>query len=177
LSLAYSHPRVRLKARPIVSLLVIGFGQGVLAFLAGWAAGRGELNSAWSRDGVIGAATAALVVVGLYPLTQLFQVEEDRARGDRTVAVAWGHGASFCLALACLLLGGLGLALIVLWRFGMLDAAVVGLGLGLELLAVVLWARHFDPLQVKANYRRVMRLNATSAAALSMYFVFRLLSP
>src|SRR5919204_3694846 len=42
LSLAYSHPRVRLKARPLGSLVVVGVGQGVLAFLVAWAASRGE---------------------------------------------------------------------------------------------------------------------------------------
>src|SRR5207253_2148362 len=38
LSIAYSHPRVRLKAHTLTSLMVVGFGQGALAFLAAWAA-------------------------------------------------------------------------------------------------------------------------------------------
>jgi 1,4-dihydroxy-2-naphthoate octaprenyltransferase len=177
LSLAYSHPRVRLKASPIGSLVVVGFGQGVLAFLGAWAANRGELASAWSREGVLGATAATLVVVGLYPLTQLFQVEEDRARGDRTLVVAWGPRAGFALAVGCLLLGGLVLALVVLLRFGGLDASLIGLGLGLELLAIVVWARRYDAGRVMANYRRVMRLNATCAAALTLYLGFRLLNP
>jgi 1,4-dihydroxy-2-naphthoate octaprenyltransferase len=177
LSLAYSHPRVRLKARPIVSLLVIAVGQGGLAFLAAWAANRGELASAWSRDGVLGALAASLVVVGLYPLTQLFQVDEDRARGDRTLAVAWGARPSFLLAQGCLFVGGLSLVLVVLLRFGALDAALIGLGLGLELLAIGVWARRFDPRAVMINYARVMRLNASCAAALSAYLVYRLLTP
>jgi 1,4-dihydroxy-2-naphthoate octaprenyltransferase len=177
LSLAYSHPRVRLKARPITSLVVVGLGQGVLAFLAAWAANRRELASAWSAEGVLGAAAAALVVVGLYPLTQLFQVDEDRARGDRTLAVAWGAGASFGVALAGLVAGGLGLLLLVGLRFGALDATLVGLGLLAQLALIGAWARVYDPRQVLANYRHVMRLNTAFATALSAYFTFRLVSP
>jgi 1,4-dihydroxy-2-naphthoate octaprenyltransferase len=177
LSVAYSHPRLRLKARPIGSLVVVGLGQGVLAFLGAWAANRGELASAWSTDGLVGALAAALVVVGLYPLTQLFQIEEDRARGDRTLAVAWGPRLSFAVSLAGLLLGGLALSLLLLSRFGVLDGLLISLGLSLEVAAVLAWARTFDPRQIMRNYRHVMRLNATCAGALSAYFVLRLLKP
>jgi 4-hydroxybenzoate polyprenyltransferase len=177
LSLAYSHPRVRLKARPVLSVVVVGFGQGILAFLGAWVANRGELASVLSRDGILGVSAATLVVVGLYPLTQLFQVEEDRGRGDRTIAVAWGPHASFRLSLACLLAGGLLLALVVLLRFGAADALVVGLGLMVQLLAILWWARRYDPAPVMANYRRVMRLNASCSAGLALYLCFRLVNP
>jgi 4-hydroxybenzoate polyprenyltransferase len=177
LSLAYSHPRIRLKARPVASVVVVGSGQGVLAFLGAWVANRDELASVLSREGILGAAAATFVVVGLYPLTQLFQVEEDRARGDRTIAVAWGPVASFRLSLACLLAGGLLLALVVLLRFGVPDALLVGVGLTLQVVAILLWARRYDPRLVMANYRRVMRLNASCAAGLTLYLCFRLLNP
>jgi 1,4-dihydroxy-2-naphthoate octaprenyltransferase len=174
LSVAYSHPSVRWKARPIASLLVIAFGQGVLAFLGAWAANRGELASAMSWVGLLGAAAASLVVLGLYPLTQLFQVEEDRSRGDHTLAVAWGPAASFRVSLSSLVLGGTLLVLALLLRFGPLDAVLVGLGMCAELLAVLAWARQFDARLVMPNYRRVMRLNIASASALSLYLLFRL---
>ena len=177
LSLAYSHPRVRLKARPVASLVVVGLGQGALAFLGAWAANRGELGSVASPEGVLGAAAATLVVIGLYPLTQLFQLDEDRARGDWTLAVALGPDVAFAVALVCLLLGGLTLARVLLGRFGLLDALLVGTGLSVQLAAVVMWARRFDASQVMLNYRRVMRLNSTCAAMLGAYFVFRLVNP
>jgi len=87
LSFAYSHPRIRWKAHTWISLLVVGLGQGALAFVAAWAATRAEIVSAWSVDGVLGAIAALLLILALYPLTQLYQIDEDAARGDRTVAV------------------------------------------------------------------------------------------
>jgi 4-hydroxybenzoate polyprenyltransferase len=174
LSLAYSHPRVRLKAHTWGSLLTVGFGQGVLAFLGAWAAVRGDLASALSVDGALGALAATLLILAIYPLTQLYQVDEDRARGDRTVAVAWGPRGCFVFAETCVIVGGT-VMLAALWRrFGLLDVLLVGLGLGVQFLALVWWAGRYDARQTLANYRRVMRLNTLSAGGLSLYLLGRL---
>jgi 1,4-dihydroxy-2-naphthoate octaprenyltransferase len=174
LSFAYSHPRVRLKARTVGSLAVVGFGQGALAFLAAWAATRGEIGSAWSLDGALGVVSSMLLILALYPLTQLYQIEEDAGRGDRTVPVAWGPGRAFGLALTCTALGGLLMLTLLARRFGALDTVLVGVGLVVQLASLAWWARRFDAAQVLANYRRVMRLNVLSAVALGGYLIARL---
>lgn len=174
LSLAYSHPRIRLKAHTLTSVLVVGFGQGALAFLAAWAATRGEMRSAWSADGALGTAAAVLLVLALFPLTQLYQLEEDAARGDRTLAVAWGARGCFAFALACTLLGGLAMLALLARRFGLLDVLLVGAGLACQAMAIVWLARRFDAQAVVATYRRVMRVNTFSASALGVYLLVRL---
>ena len=174
LSSAYSHPRVRLKAHTLSSLLVIGFGQGVLAFVAAWAASRGEVASAWSVDGALGAAAAMALILALYPLTQLYQIEEDAARGDRTVAVAWGPAGCFRFSLVFTLIGGAAMLVALLRRFGLVDAALVGVGLGAQFVAIVWLARGFDSRRIVETYRRVMGVNALSAGALGAYVLVRL---
>jgi 4-hydroxybenzoate polyprenyltransferase len=175
LSFAYSHPSIRLKGHPIGSLLTVGIGQGGLAFLGAWAATRGEIESASnSLVGSHGAVVAALLILALYPLTQLHQVDEDRARGDRTVAVAWGPRTCFVAALALLLLGGALMVFVVGHEFGNLDALLVAVGIGLQMVAVAWWATRYDASQIVANYRRVMRLNMLGAGALGGYLVARL---
>jgi 1,4-dihydroxy-2-naphthoate octaprenyltransferase len=174
LSVAYSHPRVRLKAHPLASLAVVGFGQGALAFVAAWAATRGEVASAWSVDGALGAAAAVLLILALYPLSQLYQIDEDAGRGDRTVVVAWGPGRSFVLALTCTVAGGVLMLIVLARRFGGVDALVVGIGLAAQVAVLAGWACRFDEAQVRANYRRVMRLNVVNALALGGYLLVRL---
>ena len=174
LSVAYSHPRVRLKARPFGSLLVVGFGQGALAFLAAWAATRGEIRDALSAEGALGIAAAVLLVLALYPLTQLYQMDEDAARGDRTLAVVWRPRRCFTFALGCTLVGGLAMLALVLRRFGSIDALVVGAGLAVQAIAVVWLARSFDALAILAAYRRVRTVNVLSAGALGGYLLLRL---
>jgi 1,4-dihydroxy-2-naphthoate octaprenyltransferase len=174
LSSAYSHPRVRLKAHTLSSLLVVGFGQGVLAFVAAWAATRGEVASAWSVDGALGAAAAMALILALYPLTQLYQIQEDAARGDRTVAVAWGPAGCFRFSLVFTLIGGAAMLVALLRRFGLVDAALVGVGLGAQFVAIVWLARGFDSRRIVETYRRVMGVNALSAGALGAYLLVRL---
>jgi 4-hydroxybenzoate polyprenyltransferase len=174
LSVAYSHPGVRLKARPLASLVVVGFGQGALAFVAAWAATRGEVGSLASIEGVLGAVAATLLILALYPLSQLYQTAEDAARGDRTVAVVWGARRCFAFAVLCMVLGGLAMLALLARRFGALDGLVVGLGLLIELGALVRWASRFNPGNLLGNYHAVMRLNAANAVTLSGYLLLRL---
>jgi 4-hydroxybenzoate polyprenyltransferase len=174
LSFAYSYPRIRWKAHTWTSLLVVGFGQGALAFLGAWAATRGEITSAWSLDGVLGAIAAVLLILALYPLTQLYQIDEDAARGDRTVAVVWGPRRCFAFALSCTVLGGLTMLVVLARRYGVLDTLLVGVGLAAQVATIARLARTFDPDQVLKNYRRVMRINAMSASALGGYLLVRL---
>jgi 4-hydroxybenzoate polyprenyltransferase len=174
LSFAYSYPRIRLKAHTLTSLAVVGFGQGALAFLAAWAAARGEIRSAWSLDGALGVAASVLLILALYPLTQLYQIDEDAARGDVTVAVAWGPGRSFLFAETCTAAGGCLMLTLLARRFGGGDVVVVGLGLAIQIATLAWWARRFDPRQILKNYRRVMRLNVLNAIALGGYLLVRL---
>lgn len=175
LSFAYSHPAVRLKAHPLASLAVVAIGQGVLAFLGAWAAARGEFASALtSPAGLLGILAATGIVLGFYPLTQLYQVDEDRARGDRTIAVAWGSRTCFTLALASQTIGGLALLTLLYRLFGPLDALLVGTGLAVYLAIVARWSARFNATRVLANFRLVSRLNTASALGLGLYFGARL---
>jgi 1,4-dihydroxy-2-naphthoate octaprenyltransferase len=174
LSTAYSHPRIRLKARPWASMATVGLGQGVLAFVAGWVGAGASLADLAEPVGILGVSAATLIILGLYPLTQLYQIDEDRARGDRTIAVAWGSRRCFALSLACTAAGGAAMLLVVGDLFGRPDAILVGLGLLAQLVAVAWWAAHFRGDRVLWNFHYVMRLNAVSAAALAGYLGFRL---
>src|SRR5437763_2053523 len=104
----YSHLRWRLKSRPYVSAALIFGVQGLGGFLAGWlAGGRTALPLADGRFWLM-ALMAAGTILGLYPLTQVYQIDEDAARGDRTLAMELGGPTgSFAFAVAVLGLAGL----------------------------------------------------------------------
>jgi hypothetical protein len=96
LALGYSHPLTRWKAHPWKSLAVVAFGQGTLDFTAGTLVSTTHRIDAALLCGGLGST---LLVMGFYPLTQLFQATLDSSRGDRTTALAlqntWGHSAVF----------------------------------------------------------------------------------
>jgi 4-hydroxybenzoate polyprenyltransferase len=95
LSVLYSVPPFRLKAKAGADWLINLLGFGLLTPYAGWAlTGRGPDPRGW-----IVLAGFALLFGALYPLTQLYQLAEDRQRGDRTLAVALGVDRSLGLSL------------------------------------------------------------------------------
>jgi 4-hydroxybenzoate polyprenyltransferase len=100
LSLAYSTPPLRLKARPGWDLLVNCAGYGALTTLAGWAAAAPD-GAPLGPMALIAAGYFALFAA-LYPLTQIYQHDDDAARGDRTLTVRLGVRGALRLSLASL---------------------------------------------------------------------------
>jgi len=100
MSLLYSVPPPRLKARAGWDLLINCVGFGLLTPLAGWAlTGR-----PFSRAILLASMGFAFLFATLYPMTQIYQVEEDSRRGDRTRVIRVGVGRSLLLALGAALL-------------------------------------------------------------------------
>ena len=83
----YSTPLARWKGHPIKSMIAIGLSTGTNSFLLGYIA-AGE--DALSLYPIITAIGVALIFLSLYPVSQVFQIEEDRARGDHTFATEYG---------------------------------------------------------------------------------------
>jgi 1,4-dihydroxy-2-naphthoate octaprenyltransferase len=113
---AYSHPRTRWKRSPLASTAAIVAGQGGIGYWLGWiAAGPAEPAPraiAWTAADGFALAAACAVVAALYPLTQVYQLDADRARDDRTLAAALGARGTLawgalCFAAAALALVGL----------------------------------------------------------------------
>ncbi len=100
MSLAYSVPPLRFKAVAGVDWVINMWGFGTLTPFAGWAATGRPLD-----------LVHALLLVGfcplfaaLYPLTQIYQFEEDARRGDRTLALILGMRSSLLAAIGATLL-------------------------------------------------------------------------
>ena len=128
LSILYSVPPFRFKAVAGVDWVINMWGFGTLTPYAAWAATGRPLDAG---HGIVLLAFCPLFA-GLYPLTQLYQFDEDRRRGDRTLALILGMRTSLIVA-----------ALSTLIAFGLFIWAAVLLGVGNKgfalALSVVLW--------------------------------------
>jgi len=82
----YSTPLARWKGRPILSLFAIGISTGTNSlFLGAIAAGGG-----FSVELLLAGAGTAFIMLSLYPVSQIYQITDDRRRGDRTFASHFG---------------------------------------------------------------------------------------
>src|SRR5204863_3490767 len=116
LSILYSVPPFRFKAVAGVDWVINMWGFGTLTPYAAWAATGRSLDT--------GHALVLLafcpLFAALYPLTQLYQFDEDRRRGDRTLALILGMRKSLAIAIGCALLA-----------FALFGAAVIVLGIAM----------------------------------------------
>lgn len=140
MSLIYSAPPFRLKARAGFDWVINMWGFGTLTPLAGFAL-SGEPLDQVSR--ILLLAFCPLFAA-LYPLTQLYQFEADRQRGDRTLALVLGMRLSLIVAVA-----GVGLAFALFIWAGLLSGWGLGVpgllrwsGVG---LALAVWLRVLLP--------------------------------
>jgi 4-hydroxybenzoate polyprenyltransferase len=127
---------VRAKGIPGADWIINLIGFGLLTPFAGFTAtGRAPELTQW----LILIGFAALFGA-LYPLTQLYQIEEDAHRGDRTFAIALGAERSLSLSLgltaAAFSLMGWAAVRSVWW--GGHDAGPRALGLAMAFLAWLL---------------------------------------
>ena len=82
----YSTPLARWKGDPILSVMVIGVSTGINSVLLGSIAAGGTIHF----NLITASIGATLILLSLYPVSQIFQIEEDKARGDTTFAVKFG---------------------------------------------------------------------------------------
>jgi 4-hydroxybenzoate polyprenyltransferase len=174
LGLAYSHPAIRLKARPLIGLATVAVGQGMLASLGGWASAEQDLSTVdpigWS--GILGAT---LVTVGFYPITQSYQVKEDLARGDLTFAAWAGPSRMLAFSIVVQALGAALLAIAIAQRLDPIRAALV-LGFYVVLLIVTAaQAKEFQQLDVMRQQRRVMALNTIMSGGFFLFLAANLI--
>ena len=95
LSILYSVPPFRLKAVAGADWMINMVGFGTLTPYAGWAATDRPLDT----PAMLALLAFCPLFAALYPLTQLYQFEEDRARGDRTLAILLGVAPSLWVAI------------------------------------------------------------------------------
>ncbi len=169
MSLLYSVPPFRFKAVAGVDWLINMVGFGTFTPFATWAATGRPLD--------LGHALILLafcpLFAGLYPLTQLYQFDEDRRRGDRTLALILGMRTSLGLAIGCVLTA----FALFLWAGVVLGvrawAGALGVPLALWLGVLVPWYAHhvgWAPAQhQRAMYRALAAWAVTDLTVLAVF--------
>jgi 4-hydroxybenzoate polyprenyltransferase len=166
MSLAYSCPPLRLKARPGLDLLINTLGYGALSVLAGWGAVRG---GAPPFILFIAAGFAALFAC-MYPLTQVYQYDDDRAKGDRTFTVLLGPARAVRCAAAALL--GAFALFAAAGGFRPLAMAALAPALAAWLVVMVPWLLRWRGYPEKRGmYRALWAWALTDAAVVVAYAV------
>jgi 4-hydroxybenzoate polyprenyltransferase len=171
ISRAYSYEGIRLKKYPLLSTAVVVIFQGAFTFLmaqVGTGANQAEL---FELTNLQLALVSTLFLCGSYPLTQIYQHQEDARRGDRTLSLQLGIRGTFVFAAGGLLAGALLLGL-TYWQRGELRNLTIFLiatGPVVALFSRWSWLAWRAP--ALANFEWTMRMNQVSSVCLSAAFI------
>ncbi len=161
----YSHPVYRWKGHPVLSLIAIGASTGTNSLVFGYLAA----GSSWEPVILIPAAGVALIMLSLYPVSQIYQRDEDEKRGDRTFVVVYGPEAVFRFYIAAFFVG----AVFVTVGFRLYQPALMPFFIPVAVAAGVVAALFLRSLKgYSSEYVAVMRIKYL----MSVLFVLFLLT-
>ena len=168
----YSWDRTRLKRRPVISWLMVGLGQGTAVFLMSYyAINHPAWKELFSSRVLLAGLLPGLFLLAAYPLTQVYQHEADRDRGDASMSMLLGVEGTFRFALVFFSIVTAGYCVYLYCWFGVLQASGFVLFLAPLIINFLLWYGRVRKDLAAADFRSLMRQNLLSALCLNSYFI------
>lgn len=174
----YSWDRTRLKRRPIVSWLMVGLGQGTAVFLVSYyAINHPVWTELFSLRVLLAGLLPGLLLLAAYPITQVYQHEADRSRGDKSFSLLLGVEGTFRFVRFFLGLVTAGYAAYIWFYFGWAQALAYVL---FQIPMIVYFSRWFSRVRKDpsaADFKSLMVQNFLTAgcvnACMIVLFVWR----
>jgi len=172
LSKLYSHPAIRLKKYPFISFLVVFIFQGAFVYWTTYAAvSRLDLRFGWNENFILAGLICSCLIGASYPLTQVYQHEEDSKRGDRTLSIVLGIKGSFWFS-AILFLAGVLLMMIYWHNLDRIINFYIFITFCIPVLFVFIrWFAKVFKDAAEANFKNMSRMLCTSSLMILLYFL------
>lgn len=170
-SKAYSHPIIRFKKYAIVGLLIVSFFQGFWTYFMVVVAQYGCSTAIFSEQNIYAGCICSLMLLGSYPMTQIYQHQEDGQRGDRTFSLLLGVKGTFVWTMSIFTVAS-SLFMAYFITYTAWPVAVLFLSMTCPVVFYFLnWMKVSWQDETKANYKSTMRLNLLSAICFNLFFI------
>ncbi|MDB5271903.1 MAG: UbiA prenyltransferase [Chitinophagaceae bacterium] len=170
-SKAYSHPMIRFKKYAVLGLLIVAFFQGFWTYFMAVVANDGYNVELFTEKNLSAGLICSFMLLGSYPMTQIYQHKEDAKRGDRTFSLLLGIKGTFVWTMSIFTIAS---SLFVLY-FVFFYSLSIGILFLVMMSPVVMfflkWMLDAWQDKTKANYKSTMRLNLLSAICFNAFFV------
>ena len=167
-SRAYSYRKIRLKKFPVIGYLTVIIFQGAVTFFLVY---HGSNQAYTIHVPAIAMIASSLLIGGFYPLTQIYQHEEDIKDGVTTISYKLGSTGTFIFtgiiyAFAFCMLG-LQFFLNLEWtRFFILQTFMLPV-----LVYFFIWFRKVFKNKKEANFKNTMRMNLLASVCTNLGFI------
>ncbi len=169
-SRAYSFKGIRIKKYPLLSYFTVMVFQGWLTFFMCYNA----MSVSPDPDTWITPAPMAafFLIGGVYPLTQIYQHEEDRKNGDKTISILVGYHGTFILTAVMFTISTLCLYLVYNQSGKLLHFLVLQAFLAPVIIYFLYWWRKVSKQRSYADFDHTMRMNLLASICMNLCFIF-----
>ena len=179
ISKAYSNDKIRLKKYPIISWLTVGFFQGAFTYLTViHTVNMVSLSEILQNKYLFPAILSSLNLLGFYPMTQIYQHEEDARRGDMTMSRLLGIKGTFIFTASIFLF--VTIAFFFYFKgvriYNFPAFFVYLLVMSPVLIYFNLWFLKVFKNENQADFHHTMRLNMLGSVCLNLFFILLLIS-
>jgi 1,4-dihydroxy-2-naphthoate octaprenyltransferase len=172
-SKAYSHPSIRLKKYPVFGWLTVVFFQGFFTFAMCYVGiNKFPIAVLFQFKVLFPGLLTSLMLFATYPMTQVYQHEEDAKRGDQTISLRLGVKGTFVFAMFFFVLAAAGFVFFFVTSFTAFFAVVFLVMQSPVVIYFLAWmaAVFRDP--ANADHKSTMRLNFISSLCLNCFFAY-----
>lgn len=166
-SRAYSYRGIRLKKYPITGFLTVVTFQGALTYYMVYiGASQYEVSVPW-----MGMLAGGLLFGGFYPLTQIYQHQQDLKDGVRTISYLLGYSGTFIFSGIMYTL-----AEVVLFKYFFSQNAIMHFWILQAFLLPILiyflyWWSKVNKDNTLANFKYTMRMNIIASLSTNIAFI------
>lgn len=177
ISKAYSHPIIRLKKYPFLSWAIVGFFQGSFLYLAVFQLIGNYNTFFFEKASLLPALLSSLNLWAFYPITQIYQHEEDAKRGDITLSIKLGINGTFMFTGILFLISTFGF-----YAFFKEPDVILSYNFIIYLICMIpalvffnYWVLKSWVKKENANFKNTMIMNLIGSICLNLFFVFLIL--
>ncbi|MEO7983768.1 MAG: UbiA family prenyltransferase [Bacteroidota bacterium] len=171
-SKAYSYRGIRLKKYPVIGYLIVIIFQGALTFALVYYGSNAD-RSAWVPWQ--GMVVCALLIGGFYPLTQIYQHQQDLEDGVVTISYKLGYTGTFVFCAIVYALAWSFMAQFFISNREENKLYVVSILFVPVIVYFIKWFLAVRKDNRMANFKNTMRMNWIAAACTNIAFIILLI--
>lgn len=171
-SKAYSYRRIRLKKFPVIGYLTVIIFQGALTFALVYY-GSNTNTSIWVPWQ--GMVICALLIGGFYPLTQIYQHNQDLADGVETISYKLGYTGTFVFCAIVYLMAWSFMAQFFINMKEINKLVVISILLLPVIVYFIKWFLQVRQNNAMADFKNTMKMNWLAASCTNTAFIILLI--
>jgi 1,4-dihydroxy-2-naphthoate octaprenyltransferase len=171
-SKAYSYRGIRLKKLPVIGYLVVILFQGALTFWLVYYAASTEQTVRVPWEGMV---ICALLIGGFYPLTQIYQHQQDLDDGVETLSYKLGYAGTFIFCAVVYTLAWIFMAQFFIHQKETAKLLLVSIFFIPVIVYFIKWFGDVRKNNRAASFKNTMKMNWLAATCTNTSFVILLI--